>query len=274
MARKKRGGAHGGHGWFVTFADLMGLLMSFFVMVAAYSTQDQKKLQLVAGSMRDAFGVSRESKYAGIVEQDGIPVKTRLKNARIAPPDDASDFTTPNKLSREEGLTNTAWDRGFGLAAASLRQALQDMPEVAEISKNIIIEESREGLDVSIVDQDGRSMFAEGSTQPYDRTRRLLERLTPTIRRMPNRVAITGHTSAARPGTRMLGSPWELSAGRAVSVREILAGAGLPEDRFATVAGKADVEPMFPENPYLAANRRVTITLLKEAPPLPIGAKP
>ncbi len=60
---------HGGHGWFVTFADLMALLMSFFVMVAAYSTQDQKKLQLVAGSMRDAFGTTKESRYAGIVEQ-------------------------------------------------------------------------------------------------------------------------------------------------------------------------------------------------------------
>ena len=58
MVRKKRKGGHGGHGWFVTFADLMALLMSFFVMLAAYSTQDQKKLQLVAGSMRDAFGTS------------------------------------------------------------------------------------------------------------------------------------------------------------------------------------------------------------------------
>ena len=54
--RKKLKGGHGGHGWFVTFADLMALLMSFFVMVAAYSTQDQKKLQLVAGSMRDGIG--------------------------------------------------------------------------------------------------------------------------------------------------------------------------------------------------------------------------
>ncbi|MBN9447667.1 MAG: hypothetical protein J0I67_12250, partial [Bosea sp.] len=42
MARKKRGG-HGGHGWFVTFADLMALLMAFFVMVAAYSSQDKQK---------------------------------------------------------------------------------------------------------------------------------------------------------------------------------------------------------------------------------------
>ena len=63
MALRRKGGGHaGGHGWYVTFADLMALLMSFFVMVAAYSTQDQKKLQLVAGSMRDAFGATRESR--------------------------------------------------------------------------------------------------------------------------------------------------------------------------------------------------------------------
>ena len=48
---KRRGEAHGGgHGWFVTFADLMGLLVSFFVMLVAFSTQDQAKLQVVAGS--------------------------------------------------------------------------------------------------------------------------------------------------------------------------------------------------------------------------------
>jgi chemotaxis protein MotB len=273
--RKKKAGGHGGHGWFVTFADLMALLMSFFVMVAAYSTQDQKKLQLVAGSMRDAFGQTKESRYAGIVEQDGIPTRTRLKNARNAAPEEAADHTTPNNLNHpDEGLSNTAFDRGFGLAAASLRQALQDMPEIAELSKNIIIEEAKDGLDVSLVDQDGRSMFPDGSVQPYDRTRRVLERLAPSLRRMPNRLAITGHTAAIRPGTRPPGSAWDLSAGRAMSVREILAGHGLPDDRFASVAGKADVEPMFPDNPYLPANRRVTITPLKEAPPVPFGAKP
>ena len=57
MARRKEAGHGGGHGWFVTFADLMGLLVSFFVMLVAFSTQDQAKLQIVAGSMRDAFGV-------------------------------------------------------------------------------------------------------------------------------------------------------------------------------------------------------------------------
>jgi chemotaxis protein MotB len=274
MALRKKGHTAHGHGWFVTFADLMALLMSFFVMVAAYSTQDQRKLQLVAGSMRDAFGVRQDSRLAGIIEQEGIPTKTLLKNARTESPDVAADSTSPNELTRIEGISLAGHDRAFALAAASLRQALQDLPEIAELSKHIVIDVSKEGLNVSLVDQDGRSMFPEGSTQPYERTRRVLEAIAPTLRRMPNRVAVTGHTASPRPGASAVGSPWEMSAGRAISVREILAASGLPDDRFATVAGKADIEPFFPDNPYIAANRRVTVTLLREAPPIPFGAQP
>jgi chemotaxis protein MotB len=67
MARRKEA-AHGGHGWFVTFTDLMGLLVGFFVMLVAFSTQEQAKLQVVAGSMRDAVGVQDRVRYSGIVE--------------------------------------------------------------------------------------------------------------------------------------------------------------------------------------------------------------
>ena len=95
MAKKKRGGAHGGHGWFVTFADLMALLMSFFVMIAAYSTQDQKKLQATADSMREAFGVNRESRLAGIIEKDGLPAAGAVVNKRDIPPEKATDRPTP-----------------------------------------------------------------------------------------------------------------------------------------------------------------------------------
>src|SRR5262245_62426195 len=82
MARRKEAGHGGGHGWFVTFADLMGLLVSFFVMLVAFSTQDQAKLQVVAGSMRDAFGVQDKVRYSGIIEVLGLPTRPRLKNAR------------------------------------------------------------------------------------------------------------------------------------------------------------------------------------------------
>jgi chemotaxis protein MotB len=75
MARRKEAGHGGGHGWFVTFADLMGLLVSFFVMLVAFSTQDQAKLQVVAGSMRDAFGVQDRVRYSGIIEVLGLPTR-------------------------------------------------------------------------------------------------------------------------------------------------------------------------------------------------------
>lgn len=273
MARKKAGG-HGGHGWFVTFADLMALLMSFFVMLTAMSTQDQKKLQIVAGSMRDAFGTQRESRLSGIIESDGIPVRPNLKNIKQAPPEQGSDFTAPSQFTRpDDGIAVTSFDRAFAMAAVSLRQALQDMPEIAEVSKNIVVEETKDGLNVSLVDQDGRSMFPDGSTEPYERTRLVLERIAPTLRRLPNRLTVTGHTSAAKPGTRPGWTAWDLSTGRASRVREILAGAGVPDDRFAGVVGRADTEPMFPDNPFLPSNRRVTILLMKESPPIPVGKK-
>jgi chemotaxis protein MotB len=114
-------------------------------------------------------------------------------------------------------------------------------------------------------------MFPEGSTRPHERTRRVLEALAPTLRRLPNRLSVTGHTAAARPGSVHAVDSWSLTAGRAVAVREILSGAGFPSDRFTAVAGRADTEPFFPDNPYLSPNRRVTITLINEAPPLPPG---
>lgn len=274
MDRRKRKG-HGGHGWFVTFADLMALLMSFFVMVAAYSSQSKDKMAVVAGSFREAFGTHKENKFNGIIELNGIPTKSHLQNAKLRPVEEASDFTAPSEQKRRTDPANlSSTDRGFALAATSLRQALNDMPEIAQISKNIIIEETKEGLNLSLVDQDGRSMFADGSVNPFERTRKVLEQVAPTLRRAPNRIAISGHTSDTRPGQQGPSSDWSLSAGRAVSVRDILAQAGLPNDRFASVTGKAAADPFFPENPGLAANRRVTITLLFEASPLPAGIKP
>src|SRR5689334_25365649 len=104
MARKNRGGHGGGHGWFVTFADLMGLMMSFFVMLVAFSTQDKQKLQIVAGSMRDAFGV-QQVRYNGVVEPDGLPTMPTIKNTARVNPEDASATPAPNDPDRyRQGL--------------------------------------------------------------------------------------------------------------------------------------------------------------------------
>jgi chemotaxis protein MotB len=276
MAKKKRGGAHaGGHGWYVSFADLMGLMMSFFVMLVAFSTMDNNKLKIVAGSMRDAFGVQTEARFSGIIESDGLPTRPKLKNADHVPPEEASNTPTPDDEERSVARgARLKIDHEFALASASLRQALQDMPELTEVSKHIMFEETKQGLNLEIVDQDGRSMFADGSKQPYDRTRRLIEKLAVPLKATPLRLSIVGHTAAGFVPTRSDYGAFDLSADRANAVRQILEREGVPPGHFFAVSGKADTQPLFPDDPTLAANRRVTITLMREDPPLPPGLKP
>jgi chemotaxis protein MotB len=274
MARRKE--AHGGgHGWFVTFADLMGLLVSFFVMLVAFSTQDQQKLKIVAGSMRDAFGVQDQVRYSGIIEVLGLPTRPKLKNAANIDPSEASATPTPDDNDKEAKYgQRLKKDEKFALASASLRQALQEMPEITEASKHIMVEETKQGLNIEIVDQDGRSMFPDGAKEPYERTRKLIQKITPALKAMPYRVSITGHTAASKVPDKPGYGAWDLSADRANAVREILAGEGLPSAHIYMVAGRADTDPLFPDNPSMSPNRRVTITLMREEPPIPVDLTP
>jgi chemotaxis protein MotB len=120
----------------VTFADLMGLLVSFLVMLVAVSTQDAAKLQVVAGFMCDAFGVQDKMRYSGIVEVLGLPTRPRLKNAAHIDPKEASATPSPEEHNRQRAYgVRFKQNREFALAAAFLRQALQDMPEITESAK-------------------------------------------------------------------------------------------------------------------------------------------
>ena len=269
MARRKE--AHGGgHGWFVTFADLMGLLVSFFVMLVAFSNQDAKKVQAVAGSMRDAFGVQKEARFSGIIEPDGLPTRDKIENAARIKPEDSSNTPTPD----EQGAKLDNDDRGFALAAASLRQALQSMPELTEASKHIMVEATSQGLNIDIVDQDGSSMFPPDSKEPYERTRKLIQAIAGPLKATPYRIAITGHTAGSETSPHPEYGQWDLSVDRANAVRQILEEEGYPSTNIAKVAGKANTDPLFADDPFMAPNRRVTITLMREAPPVPPDLQP
>ena len=117
-------------------------------------------------------------------------------------------------------------------------------------------------------------MFADGSKEPVARTRKLIEKLAPALKEMPYRVSITGHTATSNLPDKPGYGSWDLSADRANAVRQILEAQGLPSGHIYMVAGKADSEPLFPDDPFIAANRRITITLMREEPPVPPDIKP
>jgi chemotaxis protein MotB len=159
-------------------------------------------------------------------------------------------------------------DRQFQQAEMSLRQAMQQMPDIAELSRNILMDETPEGLNIQLVDQEGRAMFQSGTATLLPKARRMLEEVAKIITRLPNRIAITGHTDAGQFDVNGV-TNWELSASRANAARAVLSVQGIPSDRIFEVSGKAGADPLLPDDPYASSNRRISILLMREAPVVP-----
>jgi chemotaxis protein MotB len=283
----KKGGGAGHHGgaWKVAYADFVTAMMAFFLLMWLINTTSPEQKRGIADYFAPA-SVSQTSSGAG-----GILAGTALGNdgAKSSGSSDVIEELAPASRNPNDGDSKDAGkaksqaevdaeaqreaiqkreEAAFASAAQSLRQALQDMPELAELSKNIIIDETPEGLRIQLVDQEGRSMFNQGAVQPNDRAKLLLRAIAKIINQLPNRISIYGHTSASANGTKPE-TDWQLSASRADSSRRVLQGAGVDADRVYQVSGKAGSEPLYPDDPTLAGNRRIAIVLLREAPVLP-----
>ncbi len=156
--------------------------------------------------------------------------------------------------------------RQFQAAGEELRAAMQSVPELAELSDSLIIDETPEGLRIQIVDQERLSMFPIGSAGMFDRTRQLIGLVSEAIADLPNQVSIKGHTDSTPFVSGASSDNWELSTDRANASRRALIEGGLSRDRISDVVGKADTDHLFPDDPDSPRNRRISIILLREAP--------
>ena len=284
--KKVVGGGHHGGAWKVAYADFVTAMMAFFLMMWLLSSTSAEQKQGIADYFAPASISSSTSGSGGILGgtslgDDGAKAEGKLsvvqQTAPEAPDDtnkDGQSATTANLDSASEQALRDAIAKkeqdSFASAAQSLRQSLQEMPELAELSKQIMIDQTPEGLRIQLIDQEGRSMFQEKSKEPNDRARILLRAVAKVINQLPNRVTVSGHTSANALG-RKADSDWSLSAARADASRLVLRNAGVNDDRIYQVSGKANSEPLYADDPTLAGNRRISIVLLREKPVLPDG---
>ncbi len=286
MAARKgqmRGGAHGGS-WVISFADLMSLLMAFFVMLLSFSIQDQEKLNMAAGSVQNAFGIEPYSSMTGMIERDGNPEREYLKSSTLEEARSQTEFATEDHSenpSQGQEANTYAKERTdiekavqYALASASLKQAWQDNPDITAITDSLVMQQTEEGLNIMLSDREGRAMFPEGSKYPYEITRKAIAAMAPMLNKMPNVIQITGNVASGGKYDNPRYGPWELSFDRANITRQILEEFGVAPDRIKSVVGRADTDPFFPNDPYLDANQRVSITLLFEKPPVPVDLKP
>ena len=278
--RKGGGAAHHGGAWKVAYADFVTAMMAFFLLLWLINTTSPEQKKGIADYFAPA-SISETTSGAG-----GILHGTALgqDGSKAAGSESVIEQTAPQAPNtKDAGSTNTSGqanespaqqkdDAALQNAAESLRQALQDMPELAELSKQILVDNTPEGLRIQLIDQEGRSMFKENSAAPNDRAQILLRAVSKVVAQLPNRVTIAGHTSAT------LGEKnpkdWQLSSARADASRQIMQSAGIDADRIYQVSGKAASDPLYPDDPTLPGNRRITIVLLREKPVLPTNANP
>ncbi|HKY17844.1 MAG TPA: flagellar motor protein MotB [Rhizomicrobium sp.] len=284
VIKKIKKGGHGGHhggAWKVAYADFVTAMMAFFLLMWLINTTtpEQKRgiadyfaPQSIAQTVSGSGGVlggkvmGEDSAHAGgaqsVMQKQSPPAPSSTAKALAngAAQGGANADSTSNADAR------SAQDSEFSHAAEAIHQAMQDNPDLANLSKQVITEKTPQGLRIQLVDQDGRPMFQPGSNEPMPYARKLLAAVGGIISSLPNRVSISGHASGS-DGTS--GSNWELSASRANQARAVLQSGGLASDRIYEVAGKAGSEPLLPEDPNASANRRLSILLMREAPPIP-----
>ena len=284
MAKKAPAGAPM---WIVTFADLMSLLVCFFVLIISFSVPDIQKLKIAAGSIRDAFGFTREVRVTGVVELEGNPM---FKFAEQVQPLERHDVIGPIPDSGRDiarlGAFQDLWDdfaaddaedafghltvpdeQRFEQIEEQLRREVMATPELARLARNLHIEQTPEGLKIQLLDRSGMSMFPLGSATLYGPARALVRKVAEAIRDAPNRVAMAGHTDAVPYAKQSGYDNWSLSLDRADATRRELLAGGLDPSRLAEVVGKADTDPMIADDPFDPRNRRISIMLLRETPP-------
>jgi chemotaxis protein MotB len=272
---KKRGGA----GWVMTFADLMSLLMCFFVLLLSFSEMDVLKFKRLAGSMRAAFGV-----------QADLRVESMPKGTSII----AQEFS-PGKP--EPTALNEIWQKTTDQSRSSLDVACQDLGssnqgESGDAQKMVVVEKVRDlvgeteedAIDLATalskeiaagvleVETKGRRIivrvkehgtFQSGRADLSPDFRPVLRIIQDVLRKTDGRIMVEGHSDDVPISTSRFRSNWALSSARAVSVAHGLFGDGsLNQGRF-TITGHADTKPLVSNETDAgrARNRRVEIVI-------------
>ena len=252
--------ARGIPAWVVTFADLMTLLMCFFVLLLSFSEMDVAKFKQLSGSMKEAFGVQSEievktiPKGTSVVAQEfspGKPEPTSLNQIRQFTID--SNRNTLDALERE--LKEIKETREH---ARRLRMALKEEIEKGSVSIQT------EGMKVIVHILENAS-FDSGYADIRPEFLPVLVKIAELIDNNSGEVTVSGHTDNVPIHNVRFRSNWELSTSRAVSVtHEILRAAKIDAERV-IVTGHADTRPRASNDTGedRAKNRRVDISIVR-----------
>jgi chemotaxis protein MotB len=254
--------------WVVTFADLMSLLMCFFVLLLSFSEIDAQKFKQIAGELSKAFGVQREVPALEIPKGTS-PIFDKFSPAPPEPTvvNQVKQTTTEERPELETLRSPT--DQAIEAALEETRQQQMDkilsVLEQAVSEGKVDIAQDRHRIIIRIEE---KGSFPSGSAELTWEFEGLLLDMAEVLADIPGQLTVEGHTDNVPIRTDRFASNWNLSAARAAAVANVLLAAGDIDPQRLSVKGLADTRPRVPnDNPAnRAKNRRVEIIIDRSGP--------
>lgn len=255
----------GAPAWLATFADLMSLLMCFFVLLLSFAEMDAAKFKQVAESLEKAFGVQREVKVIDIPMgtspdlthfSPGKPEPTSQDTVKQDTVQTTSELETKKReleiLESMKSASDKQVERTQELLEAALAQ------EIA--SGQLNVERDGERLIIRI---DEKGSFPSGSASFAPAFSGVLSRIAETVAKVPGDLSVEGHTDDIPMRSARFRSNWDLSASRAAAVATALLGKGEMKATRLRVQGFAETRPLVPNDSSenRAQNRRVEVVV-------------
>lgn len=282
--------------WMGTFADLMSLLMCFFVLLLAFSEMDVLKFKQIAGSMKFAFGVQNKIEVKDIpkgtsviamefrpgrpdptpienIQQQTIEMTQQMLEFQAGTEDSAGGRQKQRGQQRGGSASQTATDQSSTSTsqAASQEAMNEQMKKVAQKLEKQILDGSIEmeslGQQITIRIRE-HGAFSAGSAFLQPQFVPIIRKIGELLVDMPGELEISGHSDNQQISNELYSSNWDLSSQRAVAVAEVLRTVSNFDEQRMEVVGRADTMPLVPhEEPNSATrNRRVEIAINQGKP--------
>lgn len=258
---EEQGGGDGGGvpAWVMTFADLMTLLMCFFVLLLSFSEMDLAKFKQLSGSMKNAFGVQAEieaktiPKGTSVIAQEfspGKPEPSAINQVRQFTIDTDKNTLEFDEKDKKEKETEEDLER--------IRRTLRE-----EIERGLVaVEADGSRIVIHILE---KGSFKSGIAQVEHTFLPVLIKIRGLLVETSGQITVSGHTDNLPISTARFRSNWELSAARAVSVaHELMRFREIEQDRF-LITGHGETKPFVENNSSAnrAKNRRVDISIVR-----------
>ena len=230
---KKKIHGHGHHGgaWKVAYADFVTAMMAFFMVMWLMGSSEKVK-SAVSGYFRDPAGFKKQSGTGMAGEGEQITLSK----------DDM------------EGLKE------------KIQSAMKQMPDFKQIKDHVTMTVTGEGLRIELLEKEKGMFFQSGSSNPSEFGKAIIEKMSAELAKLPNTIAIEGHTDSKPFSKDGEYSNWELSTDRANSARRVMNSSGLRPDQVKQVRGFADQRLMDIKDPAAAKNRRISIIVQYQQP--------